>query len=164
MACSASGEATPPAVDPAAGGGYPRLADHDRICRCHHHCRDDPRVHLPSTPPHLWAPNRRHAGGGHRHIGCVLPSFVIVLTLAFCYYKYKNLTVVQGALSCLRPAVVSLIANAGLAILLLAVFGGKTFSGQVNPVAIGIIWSACSACANGTFPLRSSPALAQREW
>ena len=72
-------------------------------------------------------------------IGCVLPSFVIVLTLAFCYYKYKNLTVVQGALSCLRPAVVSLIANAGLAILLLAVFGGKTFSGQVNPVAIGII-------------------------
>lgn len=29
-------------------------------------------------------------------IGCVLPSFVIVLTLAFCYYKYKNLTVVQG--------------------------------------------------------------------
>lgn len=68
-------------------------------------------------------------------IGCVLPSFVIVLTLAFCYYKYKNLTVVQGALSCLRPAVVSLVANAGLAILLLAVFGGKTFSGQVNPVA-----------------------------
>ncbi len=72
-------------------------------------------------------------------IGCVLPSFVIVLTLAFFYYKYKNLTVVQGALSCLRPAVVSLIANAGLAILTLAVFGAKTFSGQVNPVAIGII-------------------------
>jgi len=30
--------------------------------------------------------------------GCVLPSFIIVLTLAFFYYKYKNLLIVQGIL------------------------------------------------------------------
>ena len=31
LACSASGRLRRPAVDPAAGGGYPRLADHDQI-------------------------------------------------------------------------------------------------------------------------------------
>ena len=32
-------------------------------------------------------------------IGCVLPSCIIVLLLAFLYYKYRNLSVIQGALS-----------------------------------------------------------------
>ena len=78
-------------------------------------------------------------------LGCVTPSFIIVLTLAYFYYKYQNLTVVQGALSCLRPAVVSLIANAGLSILLLALFGSESIGGQINPVAIGLI-AVCLIC------------------
>jgi chromate transporter len=59
-------------------------------------------------------------------IGCILPSCVIVLLLAYLYHRYKKLAVVQGILNGLRPAVVALIASAGVAILLLAVFGKET--------------------------------------
>ncbi len=55
-------------------------------------------------------------------IGCVTPSFIIVLTLSYFYFKYKNLSSIQGILKGLRPAVVSLIASAGLSILMLAIF------------------------------------------
>lgn len=55
-------------------------------------------------------------------IGCVTPSCIIVLTLAYFYFKYKNLSSIQGILKGLRPAVVSLITSAGLSILLLAIF------------------------------------------
>lgn len=55
-------------------------------------------------------------------IGCITPAFVICLTLAFFYYKFRNFTGVQIVLSALRPAVVALIASAGLSILILALF------------------------------------------
>ena len=55
-------------------------------------------------------------------IGCVTPSCIIVLTLSYFYFKYKDLSTIQGVLKGLRPAVVSLIASAGLSILLLALF------------------------------------------
>ena len=38
-------------------------------------------------------------------VGCVLPSSLIVLTLAFLYNRFRKLTVIQGILSGLRPAV-----------------------------------------------------------
>jgi len=55
-------------------------------------------------------------------VGCVTPSCIIVLTLAYFYFKYKNISAIQGILKGLRPAVVSLIASAGLSIFMLAVF------------------------------------------
>ena len=55
-------------------------------------------------------------------IGCVTPSCIIVLTLSYFYFKYKDISSIQGILKGLRPAVVSLIASAGLSILMLAVF------------------------------------------
>jgi len=55
-------------------------------------------------------------------IGCVTPSCIIVLILAYLYYKYKNLSAIQGMLNGFRPAVVSLIASAGISILALALF------------------------------------------
>jgi chromate transporter len=55
-------------------------------------------------------------------IGCILPSFIIVLILSYVYMKYKKLSMIQGVLSGLRPAVVSMIASAGLSILMLALF------------------------------------------
>ncbi len=66
-------------------------------------------------------------------LGCVFPSCVIVLTLAYFYYKYRSLSLVQGVLSCLRPAVVALIASAGLSILLLCIFR----DGQFPPSGAG---------------------------
>ena len=55
-------------------------------------------------------------------LGCIIPSFIICLTLAHFYYKYRNLGGVQTVLSSLRPAVVALIGSAGFSILMLALF------------------------------------------
>ncbi|MDD2296203.1 MAG: chromate transporter [Sphaerochaetaceae bacterium] len=63
------------------------------------------------------------AGAVVATVGNVLPSLIIVLTLAWFYFRYRSLKVMQGALYGLRPAVVALIASAGLAILFLALFG-----------------------------------------
>ena len=56
--------------------------------------------------------------------GCVLPSCVIVILLAWLYRKYRSLTLMQGILSGLRPAVVGLIGAAGASILALALWNG----------------------------------------
>ncbi|MFA5468136.1 MAG: chromate transporter [Sphaerochaetaceae bacterium] len=56
-------------------------------------------------------------------LGNVLPSFIIVILLALIYYRYQSLKVMQGILTGLRPAVVALIASAGLSILLHALLG-----------------------------------------
>lgn len=58
--------------------------------------------------------------------GGILMPFIICLILAHYYYKYRNFSGVQTVLSCLRPAVVSLISCAGLSILTLAVFRSGT--------------------------------------
>lgn len=55
-------------------------------------------------------------------LGCILPSFIICLILAYFYYKYRNFSGVQTVLSSLRPAVVALIASAGISILILGLF------------------------------------------
>jgi chromate transporter len=55
-------------------------------------------------------------------LGYIFPSFLIVLILSYIYIKFKNLSSIQGVLTGLRPAVVSMIASAGLAILVLALF------------------------------------------
>lgn len=55
-------------------------------------------------------------------IGCIIPSFIICLTLAHFYYKYRTVSGVQVVLGSLRPAVVALIASAGASILMLGLF------------------------------------------
>ena len=55
-------------------------------------------------------------------LGCVLPSCIIVLALAWVYTKYNDLGLLRGILAGLRPAVVALIASAGLTILISALF------------------------------------------
>ena len=59
-------------------------------------------------------------------LGCIIPSFIICLALAHFYYKYRSFSGVQRVLAALRPAVVALIASAGLSILLLGLFGSET--------------------------------------
>lgn len=60
-------------------------------------------------------------------LGCILPSLFIVSILAFIYYRYKSLPVLQSILASLRPAVVALIASAGISILLQVVFAEQSF-------------------------------------
>lgn len=57
--------------------------------------------------------------------GCILPSCIIVSLLAYVYYRYKNVSALQSILSSLRPAVVALIAAAGISILKTVAFEGK---------------------------------------
>lgn len=70
-------------------------------------------------------------------LGVILPSFCICLALAYFYYKYRNFSGVQTILSALRPAVVALIASAGLSILLLGLFGtdhGNIVLSNIRPI------------------------------
>lgn len=70
-------------------------------------------------------------------LGCITPSIVIVSLLAFIYYKYKNVSTLQSILSSLRPAVVALIAAAGLSIFRTAVFSGQPIAWEaVNWLAV----------------------------
>ena len=45
-------------------------------------------------------------------MGVVLPSFIVILTVAKCYEKFKTNRVVKGCMTGLKPAVVGLIGGA----------------------------------------------------
>ncbi len=55
--------------------------------------------------------------------GCILPSCIIVTLIARLYLKYRSLDLLQGVLASLRPAVVAMIAAAGISILISAFWG-----------------------------------------
>lgn len=57
-------------------------------------------------------------------LGCIAPALVLVSLLAFVYNKYKDISVLQSVLACLRPVVVALILGAGLSILGMVLFNG----------------------------------------
>lgn len=70
-------------------------------------------------------------------IGCVLPSCIIVGIISYFYIKYRHMDKLQSILKMLRPAVVALIATAGVSILTTAFFG-ETFK-----IHLVIIFSIC---------------------
>ena len=53
--------------------------------------------------------------------GCIFPSCIIVSVLAYIYRRYRGGSTMGSILGSLRPAVVALIAGAGLSMLLAAV-------------------------------------------
>ena len=55
--------------------------------------------------------------------GCILPSCIIVTVISKLYLKYRNMAVLQGVLASLRPAVVAMIASAGISVLITAFWG-----------------------------------------
>ncbi len=77
--------------------------------------------------------------------GCILPPCVIVLTLAYFYYKYRSLNTIQGIFSGLRPAIAGLIASAGLTIIALAFWNGPLLSfdpKNLSFISIGLFAAA----------------------
>ena len=73
--------------------------------------------------------------------GCVAPSCIIVLILAALYYRFKGLSLVQGIIKGLRPAVAALIASSGMSILIASLFGSESFSFSLSDLdlaALGI--------------------------
>lgn len=65
-------------------------------------------------------------------IGCIFPSCVIVLTLAYIYYRFRGLSMVQGILAGLRPAVVSMIASAAISLFIMALYGQRTLPADLK--------------------------------
>ena len=69
-------------------------------------------------------------GGGYVIVTLMKEKFVDELHWIeedeMLYLKYRNLTVLQSVLGSLRPAVVAMIASAGLTILMNAFWGGRT--------------------------------------
>jgi len=86
--------------------------------------------------------------------GCVLPSLVIVLILAKVYIKYRNLKAIQSVLAGLRPAVVGMIAAAGLSIITMAFWGGSILGFAADHVSwIALVLFAVSFIALRKFKL-----------
>lgn len=79
-------------------------------------------------------------------IGCVLPSCILVTILAKIYLKYRSLSLLQGILKSLRPAVIAMIAAAGVGILVTAFWGNDISSLHLDAIlsstnirAVGIL-------------------------
>ena len=70
-------------------------------------------------------------------IGCVLPSCIIVGIISYFYIKYRHMDKLQNVLKMLRPAVVALIATAGVSILT------TTFFGETFKIHLVVIFSIC---------------------
>ena len=72
--------------------------------------------------------------------GCIVPSCVIVITLAYIYYRFRGMNMVQGVLAGLRPAVVSMIASAGISLFTMAVFGQRTLpAGLIDTDVVALV-------------------------
>ena len=83
-------------------------------------------------------------------LGCILPSCGIVLTLAWLYACYQSLTLVQGVLAGLRPAVVAMIASAGISLICLSFFGERKPPADIS----GINGISVLLCGAGLVALR----------
>jgi len=73
-----------------------------------------------------------------------VPGGIILVTiLAYVYMKYRNLDSLQYVLKALRPAVVAMIATAGMSILVTSFWGDQVVGVQtINIVAI-VIFAIC---------------------
>ena len=76
-------------------------------------------------------------------LGCILPACIIVTIIAWLYLKYRNMKSLQVVLSTLRPAVVSLIATAGLTIIISAIFGELGISINTIKIQLVVIFGIC---------------------
>lgn len=90
------------------------------------------------------------AGAVVATVGCILPSCIIVLTLAYVYYRFRGLTMIQGVLAGLRPAVVAMIASAGISLLLMSFFGQRSLPSDWSTIQ----WIPVLLFGAGLFVLR----------
>lgn len=82
-------------------------------------------------------------------IGCILPSCIIVMLIAKLYLKYCTVNMLQSVLNSLRPAVVAMIASAGISVLITALWG----SPELISLA-GTNWTLAAIFAGGIVLLR----------
>ena len=75
--------------------------------------------------------------------GCILPSCIIVTVLAKLYLKYRSVDMMQEVLHSLRPAVVAMIASAGILILMTAFWGSNTITFTGTKWVMVLIFAIC---------------------
>lgn len=77
-------------------------------------------------------------------LGCILPSCIIVMLIAKLYLKYRTVNMLQSVLNSLRPAVVAMIASAGISVLITAFWGSaELISLAGTNWILVIIFAAC---------------------
>lgn len=67
-------------------------------------------------------------------LGCITPSIILSLILAYVYYRYRGLSTFQGVMKGLRPAVVALITSAGISLVLLAFWKGEAVTADLSKI------------------------------
>jgi chromate transporter len=80
-------------------------------------------------------------GGIVATLGFIMPSCIIAILFARYFFRYREIPAIQGIMKGLRPAVVSLIAAAGLSIISTTLFSGSWSSVSLNDInyaAVGI--------------------------
>ena len=75
----------------------------------------------------------------------VLPSCVFVMIIAKVYLKYRKMGMLQGILNALRPAVIAMIASAGISILITAFWGTAVIKLINTNWSLVIIFVICFA-------------------
>ncbi|MBQ3079184.1 MAG: chromate transporter [Clostridia bacterium] len=89
-------------------------------------------------------------------IGCITPSLIIVSVLAKLYMKFRSSNAMEQVLSCLRPAVIALIAGALFSILNIVAFSEGVIALEgLNPKGIILFLLAFFAIVR----LKASPVL-----
>ncbi len=73
-------------------------------------------TYLGSSVCSKWGTIYSILGSFFATLGVVLPSFIVILIVAKCFEKFKNNSLVKGAMSGLKPTVVGLIAAAVLSV------------------------------------------------
>ena len=76
-------------------------------------------------------------------LGCILPSCLLLTLLSRLYLRYRELDTLQGVLTSLRPAVVAMIASAGVLILTNAVWAGEAVTLADTNWAMAAIFAVC---------------------
>lgn len=56
-------------------------------------------------------------------LGNLTPSFIIVTLIAWLYMKYRTISILQTVLQVLQPAVIAMIATAGLSLIITSFWG-----------------------------------------
>lgn len=79
-------------------------------------------------------------------LGCIFPSCIIVLILAKFYLKYRNLDLMQKILDTLRPAVIAMIAGAGISILVTALWPNGSVILAETDWLMAVIFVVCFVC------------------
>lgn len=76
-------------------------------------------------------------------IGSVLPSILLVTLLAYLYMKFRQMDILQFILTALRPAVVAMIATAGVSILVTSFWGNEVMGIETIQLTAVFIFGIC---------------------